>query len=61
MIGTAEQIDRPLEQRIADYERALGLLKGLEPTAGPADLPAVIQRVERELERLRLKHEFFGK
>jgi hypothetical protein len=62
-ISAAERTQRPMEERIRDYEQALEILRQIDATATseerPVDLAATIKRVEHELERLRLK-EFFG-
>jgi hypothetical protein len=64
LISAAARGDRALEERIRDYEQALESLEALGGSALPghqtAELPDLIERVERELERLKLKQEFFG-
>ncbi len=62
LVAAAAQEDRPLEERIADYEQALeGLGTIAAGAAGsPQDLAEIIARVQHELERLRLKRDFFG-
>jgi hypothetical protein len=63
LISAAARGDRALEERIQDYEQALESLQALGGSVLPgqqsAELPDLIERVERELERLKLK-EFFG-
>ncbi|MHC4711226.1 MAG: hypothetical protein ACYTA3_12620, partial [Planctomycetota bacterium] len=63
LISAAARTDRALDERIGDYARALDSLQSLGRTAPsdqqPGDLTDLIQQVEQELERLRLK-EFFG-
>jgi hypothetical protein len=66
LVAAASRDERPIEQRIAEYEQALDSLGKLE-AAGPIpgagaqqDLAETIARVQRELERLRLKRDFFG-
>jgi Cdc6-like AAA superfamily ATPase len=63
LIAAAARADRTIEERIGDYRRALDSLQSVGASAPtdlrPADLPDLIERVEKELERLRLK-EFFG-
>jgi hypothetical protein len=63
LISAAARSDRSLDERIGDYKQALDSLKSLggavPSDAQAADLPDLIERVEEELERLRLK-EFFG-
>ena len=62
LLTAAEDEDRLLAERIADYERAIDLLKSIErkgqPGEKPVDLATTIETAERELERLRLR-EFF--
>ncbi len=62
LVAAAAQEDRPLEERIADYELALEGLGTIEAGAAgsPQDLAEIIARVKHELERLRLKRDFFG-
>jgi hypothetical protein len=60
---TAEQAERPLNERIADYEHALSILRELAaapPETQPAGIGELVDRCTRELERLRLRDEFFG-
>jgi hypothetical protein len=63
LISAAARTDRALDERIGDYARALESLQSLDGTAPseqhPGDLLDLIEQVEQELERLRLK-EFFG-
>jgi hypothetical protein len=63
LISAATEADRSLEERIRDYEQALESLQSLggspPPDQQPAELADLIERIERELERLRLK-DFFG-
>ena len=63
-VTAAREAERPLEDRIASYERALEILeKILASTPAdeqPADLAETIAEVERGVERLRLERDFFG-
>jgi hypothetical protein len=63
LIAAAAEADRSVDERIRDYEQALESLQSLggSPPSDqqPAELTDLIERVERELERLKLK-EFFG-
>ncbi len=58
----AEPADRPIEDRIGDYEKALEILEGIAADAPAAEQPAglteQIENVRRRLERLKLE-EFF--
>ena len=62
--AAADETARSLDERIGDYEQALSGLQQIDTTAALAERPegldTTIERVERELERLRLKKEFFG-
>lgn len=62
LIEAAQDEQRPLADRIADYESAIELLKKVHTEAPedakPADLEQRIEQAERDLERLRLR-EFF--
>lgn len=64
LITSADQSDRQLDQRIDEYERALQSLQEIDLTAPtgqkPQDLTSVISRISSELERLRLRRDFFG-
>jgi hypothetical protein len=63
LISAAARTDRALDERIVDYARALESLQSLGGTPPsdqqPGSLTDLIEQVEQELERLRLK-EFFG-
>jgi len=54
LINAAEQPGRPIDDRIADYEKALAILRG----SGGAE--ATIAAAETALEKLRLKRDWFG-
>ncbi len=62
LIAAAQQVDRPIQERIGEYERALELLRSIDASdpgdQRPGDVVETIKRVERDLERLRLD-EFF--
>jgi hypothetical protein len=60
LLQAAAREDRPLADRIADYERGLEGLIGIDPASAPVGLDDLVARVRRELERLRLKRDFFG-
>ena len=57
LIAAAERKDRPIDQRIADYEEALDQLKQIEQDGNLAE---TIKLAQREVERLRLQRDFFG-
>jgi hypothetical protein len=62
LVAAAAQEHRSLDDRIADYEQALQGLGAIDPdaAAAPQDLAEIISQVKHELERLRLKRDFFG-
>ncbi len=62
LVAAAAREDRSLDERIADYEQALEGLGTIEAGAAGSsqDLAEIIARVKHELERLRLKRDFFG-
>jgi hypothetical protein len=63
LISAAAQAERSLDERIRDYEKALESLLALGGSAPagqqPSELAELIERVQQEIERLKLK-EFFG-
>ncbi len=64
LIEAAEQAGRSLDDRIADYGRALAILEGMLASPGetprPAGLQDTMDRVTKARDRLVLKKEFFG-
>ena len=64
LFAAAGREDRPINERMADLQRALDELKTVAATASdgnrPDDLDETTAQVERELERLRLEDGFFG-
>ncbi len=61
LIGAAGLADRPIDERIADYERALQLLEAIRAIEPPAALTTLIQDAQAQLERLILKRDWFDK
>lgn len=63
LITAAGNTDRSLDERLNDYAQALvglqAIIASVAPDDRPGDLGTTIEHVEREIERLRLKNEFF--
>ena len=62
VMADAARADRPVAQRIADYERAQQMLKDLAAKVPkdqqPAELNAHLQKIAREIEQLKLQQFF---